>query len=86
MKEKRRITYKRHDLLSDPYPRDLDLILCRNVVIYFNDEAKARIYRGFAESLKPGGFLFIGGSEMIMRATDIGFRSASTSIYQRIAA
>ena len=83
---KRRITFKRHDLLSDPYPADLDLILCRNVVIYFNDEAKAVIYRGFAESLKPGGYLFIGGSEMIMRAADIGFRSASTSIYRRLAA
>lgn len=83
---KRRITFKRHDLLSDPYPADLDLILCRNVVIYFNDEAKVLIYRGFAESLKAGGYLFIGGSEMIMRAADIGFRSASTSIYRRMAA
>ena len=83
---KRRITFKRHDLLSDPYPPDLDLILCRNVVIYFNDDAKAQIYRGFAGSLKPGGYLFIGGSEMIMRATEIGFRSASTSIYRRVAA
>ncbi len=82
---KRRVTFKRHDLLTDPYPKDLDLVLCRNVVIYFNDEAKNQIYRGFADSLKPGGYLFIGGSEMIMRAGDIGFRTAATSIYKRAA-
>lgn len=82
---KRRITFKRHDLLKEAYPTGLDLILCRNVVIYFNDEAKSQIYRGFAESLRPGGYLFVGGSEMIMGSTEIGFRAASTSIYRRAA-
>lgn len=76
---KRRITFRRQDLLSDPYPQDLDVILCRNVVIYFTDEAKTHIYNGFAKALRPGGLLFIGGSEMIMRSSDIGFRSAGTT-------
>ena len=82
---KRRITFRRQDLLSDPYPRDLDLILCRNVVIYFTDVAKAHIYDGFAKALRPGGLLFIGGSEMIMRSGDLGFKTAGTSLYQRAA-
>ncbi len=82
---KRLVTFRRHDLLSDPYPRDLDLILCRNVVIYFTEEAKARIYDGFAQALRPGGLLFVGGSEMIMRSHDLGFRAAGTSLYQRAA-
>ncbi len=82
---KRRITFRRQDLLSDPYPKDLDVILCRNVVIYFNDEAKSHIYQGFSNALRPGGLLFIGGSEMIMRSADIGFRTAGTSMYQRAA-
>ena len=82
---KKRIQFRRHDLLSDPYPKDLDVILCRNVVIYFNDEAKEHIYAGFSKALRPGGLLFIGGSEMIMRSHDIGFRTAGTSMYSKAA-
>lgn len=82
---KRRITFRRQDLLSDPYPQDLDVILCRNVVIYFTDQAKSHIYQGFAKALRPGGLLFIGGSEMIMRSSEIGFRTAGTNMYQRAA-
>ena len=82
---KRRIQFRRHDLLSDPYPRDIDIILCRNVVIYFTEEAKQHIYTGFSAALRPGGLLFIGGSEMIMRSHEMGFRTAGTSMYQKAA-
>jgi chemotaxis protein methyltransferase CheR len=82
---KRRIQFRRQDLLSDPYPKDIDIILCRNVVIYFTEEAKQHIYAGFAASLRPGGLLFIGGSEMIMRSHEMGFRTAGTSMYQKAA-
>lgn len=80
---RRKVTFRRHDLLTDPYPGDLDVILCRNVVIYFTDEAKSHIYAGFAKALRPGGLLFIGGSEMIMRSGEMGFRSAGTNMYLR---
>jgi chemotaxis protein methyltransferase CheR len=83
---KSRITFKKHDLLSDPYPSDIDLILCRNVVIYFTEEAKSYIYSGFANALRPGGLLFVGGSEMIMRSHDIGLRLDGVSFYRRNAA
>ncbi len=82
---KRRITFRRQDLLSESYPQDMDVILCRNVVIYFTDEAKQHIYKGFSGALRPGGLLFIGGSEMIMRSGEIGFRTAGTNMYQRAA-
>lgn len=82
---KNRVSFRRHDLLSDRYPGDLDLILCRNVVIYLTDEAKAHIYRGFSEALRPTGLLFVGGSEMIMRSHEMGFRTAGTNLYQRAA-
>lgn len=82
---KRKVTFRRHDLLTDPYPGDLDAILCRNVVIYFTDEAKSHIYAGFAKALRPGGLLFIGGSEMIMRSGEMGFRNAGTNMYLRAA-
>ncbi len=82
---KRRVTFRRHDLLTEAYPADQDMILCRNVVIYFTDEAKQHIYNGFARALRPGGLLFVGGSEMIMRSSDLGLKAASTSIYQKAA-
>jgi chemotaxis protein methyltransferase CheR len=82
---KRNVVFRRQDLLSDPYPRDLDMILCRNVVIYFTEQAKQHIYRGFANALRPGGLLFIGGSEMILRSSEIGFQTAGVSLYQRAA-
>lgn len=82
---KRRVTFRRHDLLKDPYPTNMDLILCRNVVIYFTDEAKRYIYQRFAEALRPGGYLFIGGSEMIMASRELGLAVDSTSIYQKAA-
>ncbi|MBA4180436.1 MAG: chemotaxis protein CheR [Anaerolinea sp.] len=82
---KKRIQFRRHDLLSDPYPADLDAILCRNVVIYFTDEAKQYIYEGFSRALRPGGLLFIGGSEMIMRSSDLGLKTSGASMYQKAA-
>ncbi|MFN8629869.1 MAG: CheR family methyltransferase [Chloroflexota bacterium] len=59
------IQWKRQDLLRDPFPSDLDIIACRNVVIYFTDDAKDALYKRFAGALRPGGFLFIGATEAI---------------------
>lgn len=67
---RRSVVFEKHDLLADTYPTNaFDLILCRNVVIYFTDEAKARIYQGFYQALRPGGILFVGGTE---RLGDLG--------------
>ena len=51
-----RVTFKIQDLLKDRFDTGFDLILCRNVVIYFTDEAKQRLNHRFYESLKPGVF------------------------------
>jgi chemotaxis protein methyltransferase CheR len=83
---RRRVTFKPHNLLAGAYERDCDLILCRNVVIYFTDEAKAGIYRRFAEALHPQGVLFVGATEVIMQARDLGLQSIATSFYTRIGA
>ncbi|MDI6799690.1 MAG: protein-glutamate O-methyltransferase CheR [Actinomycetota bacterium] len=80
---KAKVTFKKHDLLKDPFDKDFDLILCRNVVIYFNDVAKDKIYRQFLESLKPGGILFSGVSESIMNASSLGFKSFMPFFYMR---
>lgn len=70
---KKRVEFREHNLLNDPYPRSCNLIVCRNVVIYFTDEAKDEIYKKFNESLVSGGVLFIGSTEQIMNYKELGF-------------
>lgn len=79
----RQITFRRHNLLSDPFPRDLDLIVCRNVIIYFTDQVKDGLYRQFYESLRPGGVLFVGGTESILNAREFGYVLLQPFFYQR---
>jgi chemotaxis protein methyltransferase CheR len=58
------VTFGYHNLIQDPFPPGLfDLILCRNVTIYFNAGATRRVARGFYESLAPGGWLVVGHAE-----------------------
>ena len=79
----RKITFRKHNLLVDPYEQRFDLILCRNVTIYFTDEAKNAIYRRFLGSLKEGGILFTGGTEVILNAGEIGFKSMKSAAFYR---
>lgn len=80
---KKCVTFKEHNLLKDVYPKDFDLILCRNVVIYFTDEAKNMIYRNFYQSLKSHGVLFIGSTEQITNYKDIGFTRMSSFYFEK---
>jgi chemotaxis protein methyltransferase CheR len=81
---RRMVQFGRHDLLADTYPSaEYDLILCRNVLIYFTEEAKERIYRGFFKSLKPGGYLFVGGTERIPDHRLIGFELSKPFFYKK---
>jgi chemotaxis protein methyltransferase CheR len=78
------IRFAKHDLLRDRYPSGpFDLIACRNVVIYFTEEAKDRIYAGFVKALRPGGILFIGGTEAIMRPQALGLSVMGAGFYRK---
>lgn len=77
------IEFQKHDLLNDTYRKGFDLILCRNVVIYFTDEARNRMYKKFFESLNPGGFLFVGGTERISNHQEIGFETSYPFFYRK---
>jgi chemotaxis protein methyltransferase CheR len=85
----RKITFRQHNLLAEPFnPSDTagdryDLIVCRNVVIYFTAEVKEKLYRRFYQALRPGGILFVGGTEIIPKAPDMGFEAVSMSFYRR---
>ncbi len=77
------VDFKRHNLLKDPFESGFDLILCRNVVIYFTEEAKSELYKNFFKALKPGGILFVGGTESILNARQIGYTTYKPFFYQR---
>lgn len=81
----KRVDFRELNLLTDAFDANFDLIVCRNVVIYFTDAAKQELYRKFCNALRPGGVLFVGGTEVISRAPDLGFKSAGISFYQRVA-
>ena len=81
---RRQVRFAAHDLLAGPFPRaEHDLILCRNVVIYFTDEAKEQIYRGFCQALRPGGVLFVGGTERLSDHRAAGFELLRPFFYRR---
>ena len=69
---KKCVTFQQHNLLKDKYFENYHLIVCRNVVIYFTEEAKAEIYKKFANSLVKGGMLFIGSTEQIVTYRECG--------------
>ncbi len=79
-----RVTFREHNLLSDPFENDFDLIVCRNVMIYFNAESKNTLIAKFHEALGVGGVLFLGGAEIIPFPHQFGFRSCGTSFYEKI--
>ena len=79
----RMVEFREHDLLQDRYESGFDLIVCRNVVIYFTNEAKSSLYARFAAALRPGGVLFLGGTEIIPRPADYGLCSMAVSFYQK---
>ena len=79
-----KVIFRQNDLTKDPFESGFDLIICRNVVIYFNDEAKRKLRRRFIEALKPNGILFIGATETMLDATDTGFVRLSPCFYKKV--
>jgi chemotaxis protein methyltransferase CheR len=75
------VDFKQFNLLRDPYPTDIDLIVCRNVLIYFTEEAKSDIYKKFNTSLNPQGILFVGSTEQLIMANKYNFKSLKTFFY-----
>ncbi len=64
---------------SDPF----DIVFCRNVVIYFDDDVQRTLFDRFADALKPGGHIVIGHSENLQRVCG-RFRSLGQTIYTKV--
>ncbi|WP_090112830.1 protein-glutamate O-methyltransferase CheR [Cohnella sp. OV330] len=83
-KLKRAVRFQKQNLLFDSFQDGFDLIVCRNVMIYFTEEAKQQLYEKFAKALKPGGILFVGSTEQIFSPGQYGLETADTFFYRRI--
>jgi len=80
---KSRVEFIQHNMLKDEYPTDCDLIVCRNVLIYFTEEAKSFIYKKFNNSLKTEGILFVGSTEQIIMSTKYCLSPLKTFFYMK---
>ena len=65
------VVFARQNVMSDPPFSRMDLITCRNLLIYLEPELQKKIFPAFHYALKPGGYLFLGASESIGTFTDL---------------
>lgn len=81
---KRTVKFQKQNLLADTFDTNFDLIVCRNVMIYFTEEAKHLLYHKFANALRPGGLLFVGSTEQIFSPGQFGLEPADTFFYRKM--
>jgi chemotaxis protein methyltransferase CheR len=79
---KKYVTFKKLNLIEDSFPQNVDIIFCRNVVIYFDKETKDTLYKKFHQCLNPQSFLFVGHSESLFSSTL--FKFFKPSVYRRV--
>ncbi|MFX3617187.1 MAG: protein-glutamate O-methyltransferase CheR [Sporolactobacillus sp.] len=81
---KKSIRFLHQDLLHDPAPGFFDLVVCRNVLIYFTEEGKNLIYRKISDSLNSGGLLFVGSTEQIFHPEVLNLQPSDTFFYKKL--
>ncbi|MDB5104612.1 MAG: methyltransferase, CheR-type [Fibrobacteres bacterium] len=76
------ILYKRINLAFPPFPMQgpMDIIMCRNVMIYFDNAVRQRLISEFRRLLKPGGYLIVGHAESLTGLAE-GFKSVRPAVY-----
>ncbi|MFX0087233.1 MAG: CheR family methyltransferase [Candidatus Hodarchaeota archaeon] len=80
------VKFKKHDLRTQPPGSDFDLILCRNVLIYFSRSQSKQLFKRFHSSLKSRGYLVIGSCELLHPSVKDKFETIDTQnrIYRRL--
>ena len=74
------------DLLNDRVRSErFDLVLCRNVVIYFTEPVRDALHHRLVESLRPGGYLMVGSSERVAEPRAMGLECPAPFIYRKAA-
>lgn len=77
------VAFSQIDLTRDVFPQGFDLIICRNVTIYFSNEAKNILNHKFLNSLRNDGVLFIGATETMLDANEIGFQRLYSCFFKK---
>jgi chemotaxis protein methyltransferase CheR len=79
------VRFTKLDLMRDPVPERQHLILCRNVIIYFERSVQEELFRRFHAALRPGGFLVLGKVEALFGASGSLFKAVSNRqrVFQR---
>lgn len=80
-----RVRFRTVNLMDEEYGIGtlMDIIFCRNVLIYFDKERQSSIISRFAENLRPGGYLFLGHSETILGPHPI-MKPVVSTVYQKV--
>lgn len=81
---KKTVTFKKHNLLADPFNGPYDLIVCRNVLIYFTEDAKDLLYKKFSNALKTDGIFFVGSTEQIFNPNTYQLVTEDTFFYRKL--
>src|SRR5215217_3049530 len=68
---RRSVIFGRHDLLQDAPISRIDLLVCRNTLMYLNSETQAHVLARFSFALREGGFLLLGKAEMLLAHSDL---------------
>lgn len=78
------VTFKRINFMDDDLgiSEKMDIIFCRNVVIYFDKQTQQKLMRKFHKQLRPGGYLFIGHSETLS-GLDVNFKAVASTVYRK---
>lgn len=81
---KKEVLYRRFNLMNTtlPFRSTFDIVFCRNVMIYFDHDAKEGLVRRIKDKLRPGGFLYIGAAESL--PGNHGLRQVAPSVFRKI--
>lgn len=64
------VTFEHHNLITDPFSKTFDIIFCRNVMIYFDNNAKRKLFDKFYDALNPHGLFIIGFYDAVLPLVD----------------
>jgi chemotaxis protein methyltransferase CheR len=81
---RRQTNFMRMNLMDGSYPvdRDVDLIFCRNVLIYFEKETQRKVVSRLCSHLRPGGYLLVGHSESMVHSIVPGLKQVQPTIFR----
>lgn len=81
-----RVAFQHLNLMDPVYPfdRDVDVIFCRNVLIYFEKPVQRAVVARLSDHLRPGGFLILGHSESMAASGAAGLQQVGPTVFQRV--